>query len=194
MERCEAPHIQSLRLDGDAVVLSVVSEPDADYRCWRTAFAQLSYGRTHSANGYRLRVPDSMRVALRDFRLGGILYAKVRTITADGAVSWWSSPRRIELPEIPDPLPTPITSVEPANYDLDTPWIHVSWKNAGEADKVEVEVYDGEDAFIEGDRTSESSMRYRPATSSSVMKIRVRGVRDGYYSEWSTWGYARRSR
>lgn len=205
MDRCDSPTLAWLGVDGVAVILDIEAD-DRFPACWRPAFVELSYGTTTSANAYRHRQPfpdprrtDSDRILavdIRNFKLGGSLYLKARTITGAGELSWWSSPTAIELPERPDPLPTPVVSAEPTRYDRTTPWVAVSWTNLGDdADKVEVEAYDAEGRFLDGDRTGESGIRYRPYNGSSAMKFRVRSLADGRYSDWSrwAWAYSRRS-
>ena len=114
---------------------------------------------------------------------------KARIIAEDGSVSsYWSAPRRFELPDRPE---APTISVEPAVYGEKTPWVQVRWTDAG-ADKWEIEVFDGDGAFQEGDLTGELSIRYRPNNETELMKFRVRSA-DAGHSAWSTWGYARRS-
>lgn len=191
LDRCDSPNFE-LRLHRGYVVLSVY--PDDSARCRRPHSTEISYGSSVSANGHRYLTPfsDLTRVAIRNFRLGGPLYFKVRTTTGN-EISWWSAPKPIELPERPEPLPAPLVAVEPAEYDSTTPWVQVSWSNVGDADRFEVEAFDAEGNFNDGDRTSESSIRYRPDNSSSAMKFRVKGVADGYYSDWSSWVVSRRS-
>lgn len=190
-DRCE-PRIESLRLLYDIVVLGVYSDGRAGCR---PVLAEISYGDSQSANAYRIRAPfaNPMRVDLLDFKLGGMLFVKARTIDEDGELSWWSNPRRIQLPDLPDPLPIPVISVEPAEYSSNTPWLQASWSNAAAVDRFEIEAYDADDAFLEGDSASRTGIRYRPVNGTSAMKFRVRGVKQGYYSEWSSWAYARRS-
>ena len=185
---CDAPDLRSLKRKGGDVVLKIY--PDDSAGCW-PVIAEIRYGDSSSANDHRLRVAftnTKLRVDVREFEIGGTVHVKVRILDEEGGRSRWSDSRRVRLPSR-EPPPPPRISISPSEYKSRAGRLQVSWSGGGEAEKYEVQVF-AEERFLDGDRTREREKSYELDMSASYHKVRVRGITDSNFSEWSEFAYS----
>ena len=190
-DRCDEPSLRSVKLDDGDVVLRVY--PDDSAGCWPEE-AEVSYGRSSSASGKRIKVAFTnirLRIDEREFEMRGRIYIKVRIVNESGEKSKWSRSKRVRLPEC-ESLPKPRIHVEPEEYFAAAATIEVSWSGGGAAEKHEVQVY-ADGTWVDGDRTRRDSLDYQVAPGAELMEFRVRGLTDCAFSEWSNWGSSRKA-